>query len=401
MYFIIKIEDLKKVNIAEFCKKKKYDQDMIVQGSDILIRIKNGQVELPIKITEGKGPKYTFEESTMEEIFSPCFSSIECEMKEEEELLLALDLARYIASCTNMVLYDGFEKYITGERINSMEEEDINLWIEETKILLKYYYKIRSITEKRDSINVIFFTAPYTISLIFFSIVASLLVIYMILGLKITNGFLIALPLVLAVGIHLIVPIKNIVAVSKLSKKLWQATYDRVIEISKLYNLVIPKKPSITKKQKNIKQTITDGVGISIIPAIIIGSILMAVDHIVLGIVIFALPWTVLIGIKVLVTDKENNNLEKVVLELTNKLWALEDDYVGIKYEIIEKRNYNWIIKIKLYKQVDINTINKLDTKNELVEIKELSGKAKCNCRWEEVQDRVGATILRKIVNTD
>ena len=394
MKFCINVENLENINFKKFCEL--YNDEIIIEKSDeeniILLKWKNKNIDLLFGII--KRDVEEIEEETeenltnYEKVLRKCNYDLEVLAKDEKEVRLIYEFAIFLVKNNTIILNDYVNSLcVIDEKLKDIDSFKLDIIEKEYKVDFKYYPKIKDL---KDKIKPFEFNGLFVFSLIISSIIASLLLIWMI-EINITNILIISLPFIVVLGIHFYIPIKSMLSIGRIRKEIIKYDYEHIKEICKINNSKIPRKPSVNLNQKNNRQLFINICGFSIVPAIIIGSILIAIDIILLGIIIMLLPWLILIILKKFVTDEEEKLIRKNTHDLIKKYLNkdISKDAVGLKFELSEINKFNWKLNILVFKEIDLSKINKLDDNNKFVILDDLCFEFKCKSCWENIENNL------------
>lgn len=400
MNLIYKIVDFKKINlndVVKFLNKYGYKTTMAIKmsGSGMGFRIYDDKKKCGILSQGGKSisdlekeeliDKYVSVVGSLDkfcELYRKCDYEFFIEVNNEEEARIAYILGIFLAKKTDMCLINNEDgTIIYGESLKNKSNEDLDRMIELYKIREKYVPKIHKLQE--ESSKAFNFSTKFWIGLIFSSFIAVLLFIAMLFLYNVDNVLMLILPFILVGILYGFIIFKDYVICSKARNKIVSLKYKYEKEICELYKERSPKKPS--KNSKSLKKIIINIMGFLIVPTLILGSVLMACNLIILGLLIIVFPWFVLIFIKVFITDRFEKSLKRKLFEwLDNCIkLELEKDVKAINFDIIEKKNHTWNIEM-----IYCNKYSKSDNKWTLDDTKKCSLKFsfKMNAPWEEVE---------------
>lgn len=390
------VVDFKKLNLkgfTKFCLEYGYNVEMSVKMDATGLGIKIYEKEKKVGIftqyaktisEEDKNNLVGVEEDDpFYDIYKRCDYEFGINVSSAEELKLAYAFAIYISNNTELALinYDNGSLMITDD-LKGLSSDEINLLCEKFKIKLKY----SSEAEKWNSYSATAFkySTWFWILLIIATVIATISLILMIVVYEINNFLILVLPFVLIAVAYGYIIIRDYFRVVKSRKQIRLLSFKYETEICELYKDRIPKKPS--GKKKNIKQSIINVMGILIVPGLIVGSVLMALNHILIGLLVILFPWVILIGIKFFVTDKKENEIKEKFYEWLDKIFKdeISTDVIALNFNLYEKKNNNWAIELIGCTKYESN--NTMWTINDCVKISEETFKFNLNYTWEEIE---------------
>lgn len=405
--FRYSVVNFKKINlkgITKFCEKFNADVKMSVKmdsnGIGIKIFDENSKASICTygvrEITKEDKEKFISEENDdFDQIYADCDYDLSIKTENENEIKLAYLFGMYIASCTRMFLVNiETGEAITGEKLLEIDEKKLNRWIEQYKLRDKYIPEIakwREISSKA-------FVLPWQfwVLLIFGAIIAAGLLVAMIEVAKVENGFILALPFIILGLLVALYFVRNAINSTKATKELRRLNYEYDKDLCELFGNRIPKKPS--GKRKDTKQTIINLMGILILPTLIGGSIIMTFFSVILGFIIIAIPWVVLILIKFLITDVNENKLKADVFAWLDECVKAKVDksIIALSFEIYEKGNNKW--EVEVIGCTEFSLDNNMWTRNNICEINCPRGKFSYITSWEGMHYLMGY-ILDKYID--
>lgn len=403
-YNVVNFKNLNLKGFTKFCSKYGYKAAMSVKmdstGVGVKIYDKNKKIGISTSFAKdlSKVKKDLFleencsdEEILVYKIYAQCDYEFSICVKNSEEYNLAYIFAIYIAYNTDIILtnYDTKVIMIT-EELKNISEEELEKLVEQYKIRSKYIPEIDKL--RKNSGKLFNYSKLFWIILIILSLVGTVLFILMLLVYNVDNNLILSLPFILIGILYCCIFIKDFCVSVKTQSKIKELVFKYEKEICLLYNDRIPKEPS--KKKKNIKQVIINIMGILIVPGMIGGSILLAFNKFILGFISILLPWIVLVGIKMFITDIEEKKIkDKLYLWLDNYFKeTLTEELVALNFDLSEEKNNNWSIEI--VGCYDFSLDNSMWSKNAISDYRYEKFSFKMNCTWEDVQILLSNMIL-------
>lgn len=394
-YNIVEFKKLNLKGFTKFCLEYGYKVEMSVRMDASGLGIKMYDKERNVGIFTQYAKAITDEDkkSLLEEnydehdafydVYKRCDYEFGINISSVDELKLAYIFAIYISNNTELTLinYDNGTLMDT-EGLRKISNDELELLCDKFKIKLKYAGEIEK--WKEYSATAFKYSTWFWILLIIASFVATIMLILMILVYEINNFLVLALPFILIAIAYGYIIIRDYVRVVKSRKQIKLLNFKYETEICELYKDRTPKKPS--GKRKNIKQTVINIMGILIVPGLIGGSVLMACNHILIGLLIILFPWIVLIGIKFFITDKKEEAIKARLYVWLDSCFneMIADEVIALNFNLYEKKNNNWTIElIGCTKFDESNTRWTLDDSYRLSsELFEFN----LNYSWEEIE---------------
>lgn len=315
----------------------------------------------------------------------------------DKELEFAYIFAQYITKKTKLGIINTIDDSIFySDDLQSLSNDSLLKIVKHYLIKEKYFPCIRTlINQKSRCFNA---TPLFFGTLIFSSIFSSVALVLMILVYKIENYFILSLPFILIAIFYGGIIIKWALVFSSTTKKIEMLSFEYKVEMCKLNNNKIPKKPS--NKKKSTKQFVIDTVGILIPLNIIIGSVLIALNMYMLGIFVIILPWCALFGIKKFITDNKVNEMKKkLYLWLDNCLnQDISKEIVVLNFILYERNNNNWEVEVVGDTSID-DSIGDFSRDNKKVLNKENFTFSKDD-NWENIQFLM-CRLVKEYFNTN
>lgn len=400
------VSDFEKINfkgITKFCKRLNYNVKATVKmdsnGVHITILDEDKNVGINIvgvhdNVREKESVDVEHQDDNETEftsILNKCKHSFFIEVLTENEIRLCYLLAMYISSDMDLILMNmtAGNKYMTHVDFKDLEVKQLETWVLRYGINNEFLPQISSwqrTLSKTFKITPLMWTC-----LIVVSFLASILLYLMLIVYSITNGWLIASPFIVIGSSIVCWIIYNLVVWVNAKKEIRRLNYEYEYKLCELYEERLPKKPSIIKT--SAKQFIIDLLGVLILPTIIFGSILIALEHVAVGALIITFPWIGLVGINLLWTD---NAVMKLQERLYGWLYEVSDCLVDEKimvlnFQLSELEKNKWQIELLGCNRFD--ETNSMWTRKEAQSIGCSTFKFDYSSSWEEVEEICGRTL--------
>lgn len=321
----------------------------------------------------------------MYNIYVDCDYEFAINVKTPNELRLAYVFAIYMSSMTRMLLINlSNSTFIDNKKLISFTNEMLDTMTKSYMINLKYLPKIKQYEKESD--KYLNYSTGFWIILIILSLVSTFLFIVLIFVYNVENILVAGLPFIILGCSILGYVLKDFYLKSKLDKKIRTLYFNHDKEILELYGERSPKKPS--EKSLDLKQKIINFLGVMIVLTLIGGSVLMSFEKYVLGLIIIIIPWVLLIGIKVFITDKVDKMFKNSFYEWLTKVINsdISKEVVALHFNLYENSGNMWVVELIGCKSFEPTST--MWTKTSTIKIS-TEFNFQRNSNWEQIENEI------------